>query len=200
MKIWVDEQERDDLSRLASPDEILKAVGDEAAHSGRVVAEIRIDGVTVDADAFRSLGLAMGRGAHSAAFTLTPLRTLLRESLDSAVEYSQKLIAGAGGLAAQFENGEGAQALPALPQLFDGVGWLIGVYDRCRMFMPVPIRVDEEAALKASILETLRLLVSQADRGDFPAIGQTLRRAFLPGVRTLAQRVKDLSGLRAGLQ
>ena len=66
--------------------------------------------------------------------------------------------------------------------------------------MPVPIRVDEEAALKASILETLRLLVSQADRGDFPTIGQTLRRAFLPGVRTLAQRVKDLSGLRAGLQ
>ena len=201
MKIWVDDQERKDLSLLTSPDEILKAVEEEAAHSGRVVADIRIDGMTVDAEAFRSLGLMTDRGSgHTAAFTLTPLRTLLRESLDTAVEYSQKLTSGAEEIAAQFERGEAGKALPTLSQLFDGLGWLISIYDRCRTFMPVPVRVDEEAAMKGKILETLRLLVRLADEGDFAAMALTLRWELLPSVRTLAQRVKDLSGLRAGLQ
>ena len=202
MKIWVDNQERKDLSLLTSPEEILKAVEEEAARSGRVVADIRIDGVTVDAEAFRSLeGLMADRGSgHTAAFTLTPLRTLLRESLDTAVEYSQKLTSGTEEIAAQFERGEAGKALPTLSQLFDGLGWLIGIYDRCRPFMPVPVRVDEEAAMKGKILETLRLLVRLADEGNFAAMAQTLRWELLPSVKTLAQRVKDLSGLRAGLQ
>ena len=54
--------------------------------------------------------------------------------------------------------------------------------------------------MKGKILETLRLLVRLADEGDFAAMALTLRWELLPSVRTLAQRVKDLSGLRAGLQ
>ena len=201
MKVWVDDQERKDFSPLSSPEEILKAVEEEAARSGRILADIRIDGLAVDAETFRSLTL-MGdkESGHIAAFTLTPLRTLLRESLDSAVEYSQKLTAGTEEIAAQFERGEAGKALPALSQLFDGLGWLIGVYDRSRTFMPVPVRVDEEAAMKGKILETLRLLVRLAGEGNFAAIAQNLRWELLPSVKTLAQRVKDLSGLRAGLQ
>lgn len=201
MKVWVDDQERKDLSLLTSPEEILAAVGEEAARSGCVLADIRIDGMTVDAEAFRSLGLMTGnKSGHTAAFTLTPLRTLLRESLDTAVEYSQKLTSGTEEIAAQFERGEAGKALPTLSQLFDGLGWLIGIYDRCRPFMPVPVRVDEEAAMKGKILETLRLLVRLADEGNFAAMALTLRWELLPSVRTLAQRVKELSGLRAGLQ
>ena len=201
MKIWVDDQQRKDLSLLTSPDEILKVVEEEAARSGRVVADIRIDGMTVDAEAFRSLGLMTGnKSGHTAAFTQTPRRTQLRESLDTAVEYSQKLTSGTEEIAAQFERGEAGKALPTLSQLFDGLGWLIGIYDRCRPFMPVPVRVDEEAAMKGKILETLRLLVRLADEGNFAAMALTLRWELLPSVRTLAQRVKDLSGLRADLQ
>ena len=201
MKVWVDDQERKDLSLLASPEEILKAVEEEAARSGRVVADIRIDGMTMDEEAFRSLGLITGKeSGHTVAFTLTPLRTLLRESLDTAVEYSQKLTSGAEEIAAQFERGEAGKALPTLSQLFDGLGWLIGIYDRCRTFMPVPVRVDEEAAMKGNILETLRLLVRLAGEENFAGMAQTLRWELLPSVKTLAQRVKDLSGLRAGLQ
>ncbi|MCR4818442.1 MAG: hypothetical protein K5841_05745 [Fretibacterium sp.] len=201
MKIWVDDQERKDLSLLTSPEEILEAVEQEAARTGCVLADIRIDGMTMDAETFRSLGLMIGReSGHTAAFMLTPLRTLLRESLDTAVEYSKKLMSGTGEIAAQFERGEAGKALPTLSQLFDGLGWLIDVYDRCRPFLPVPVRVDEEAALKGKILETLRLLVRLADEGNFAAMAQTLRWELLPSVRTLTQRVKDLSGLHTGLQ
>ena len=141
-----------------------------------------------------------GESGDTAASTSTPLQTLLRESLDSAVEYSQKLTAGVEEIAAQFDRGEAEKALSALPLLFDGLGWLIGVYDHCRTFMPVPIRVDEEAAMKGKILETLRLLVRLADEGNFAAMPQTLRGELLPVVKILAQRVKDLSGLRFSLQ
>ncbi|MCR5346940.1 MAG: hypothetical protein K6E38_04110 [Fretibacterium sp.] len=201
MKVWVDNQERKELSLLASPEEILAAVNEEAARSGRVLADIRIDGMTVDAEVFGSLKLMAGKeSGHTVAFMLTPIRTLLRESLDTAVEYSQKLMAGTEEAASKFECGEVEKALPTLPCLFDGLGWLIGVYDRSRTFMPVPVRLDEEAAMTGKILETLRLLVRLADEGNFAAMAQTLRWELLPSIKTLAQRVKDLSGLRAGLQ
>lgn len=194
MRIWVAypdgrRNEREDVAQ-ETPGRILEAVNEEASASGLVLTEIQVDGVVMDAEAFG--GLSGGGG--QAVFTLASLRTLLKESLDSARDYSGRLREGLETVAAQCEAGNPPLAL--LSNAFDGIGWLIAVYDRCRAFMAVPVRLEEEEVLKVGLLGAMRDVVARLEGGDPAGAAQVLRAELMPRVRTLTLRVEDLANAR----
>ena len=126
----------------------------------------------------------------------TPLWKLLRESLDSAKDYSRRLRAGLKTVAEQFEAGNSGQALANLGLALDGLNWLIGVYDHCRFFLATPIRLDEETVVQTKLLDALRHLVALAEGGDFEGAAWVMREELLPRVEVLISRVEELSRLR----
>lgn len=200
MKVWVmypDGRKRE-LEALAqgTPEQILEAVNEESSTTGLVLSEIRVDGVVLDAEAF--LALSEGGPARETIFTLTSLRALLQESLDSAREYSGRLREGLETIAAQCEEGNPPLAL--ISNALDGIGWLIAVYDRCRAFMAVPVRPEEEEAMKAGLLETMKTVVARLERGDPTGAAQALREGLMPRVQTLTLRVEDLAKARIAPQ
>ncbi|MBQ9526671.1 MAG: hypothetical protein IJR68_03590 [Fretibacterium sp.] len=129
-----------------------------------------------------------------------PLWKLLRESLDSAKDYSWRLRAGLKTVAEQFESGNSGRALSNLGLALDGLNWLIGVYDHCRFFLAAPIRLDEETVVQTKLLDALRHLVALSEGGDFDGAAWVVREELLPRVEVLISRVEELSRLRIAPQ
>ena len=195
MKVWINGEERPDISRLASPNDILEAVNAEAARRGSILTGVQVDGAEMDASAF--LGIS---GGLEGRFELTPLRSLLRETLDEARRYAPRLRNGLELIAAQLENGDAAQAQATLPQAVEGLDWLLSVYDRCRALMSAPLAFSEEAALREGLLRAIGSLVEHAGARRYPEMVWLLRQDLLPSIETLALRIEDLSRLRTDPQ
>ena len=135
-------------------------------------------------------------GGHGDVQAATPLSALLRETLDTATDYTRRLRNGLRGIAEQFEAGESDAALSNLSAGLDGLNWLIGVYDRCRFFMASPVRPGEEAVMGVELLASLRHLVDLVDQRDFGAAALDIRQRLMPRVETLCLRVEELARLR----
>ena len=125
---------------------------------------------------------------------------LLRESLNSARDYSRKLRFGLDSIAERIEAGDMDSALPRLSSAFDGISWLIGVYDRCRFFLAAPIRLNEETVVQEKLLEALKRLVAMAEKGDTDGAAWVMRNELMPRVRTLSLRIEELAKLRIAPQ
>lgn len=176
---------------MASSSEILAAVEDEAARTGRILMEIWADGTQVDAEIFRAI-----EGRHDVVFILQSVRALVRESLDMAVEYSRRLEAGIEAIAERAERGDRSEALVGIAQLVEGLEWLTGIYDRCRTFVTAPLRPGEETASRVELLEAIDALLARAGEGDLDGAALSLRRDIAPRAASLVLRVQDLSRSR----
>lgn len=181
MKVSIDGQERREFSPSASPLEILDAVKAEASRSGLVLAEVRVDGVEMDEEAF--LGLSGGMSAH---FTLTPVRVLVKESLTEALGYVSRLKKGLGEIAAHFEGGETSAAQGKLSEAMEGLDWALSVYERCSALMAVPFPDPEENTFREELLGTLNRLIDLMGEKKYLQMALTLRQELLPRVDTLA--------------
>lgn len=129
-----------------------------------------------------------------------PLGTLLRESLDSAMDYGPKLRNGLEAVARMLDEGDVARALPYLSQALQGINWLMAVYDDCREFLAAPVRPQEEAAVRSGLLNALKRLVSRVEAASFVEAAWMIREELLPCLRTLSARVEALSKLPVGPQ
>lgn len=191
MKVWIDGQERRELSPSAPPLEILEAVKAEAARSGLVLTGLRVDGQEMDEEAF--LGLSGGMSAH---FTLTPVRILVQESLTEAQAYVSRLKKGLEKIAVHFEEGHAAVAQGGLSEALEGLDWSLGVYERCSALTAVPVTESEEQAFREGLLITLNRLIELIGEKKFPQAASVLRQELLPSISTLALMLDRLSEAR----
>ena len=188
MKVWIDGQERSEISPSASHLEILEAVRAEASRSGLVVTGIRVDGAEMGEDAF--LSLSGGMAAH---FTLTPVRILIQESLTEALAYVSRLKEGVAGIAGRFEGGETASAQGRLSEALEGLDWLLNVYERCSALSGAPLAESEEQAFRDGLLKTLNRLIGLMDEKKHLQMALILRQELLPRLETLSLMLGRLS-------
>ena len=189
MRVLADNQEREDLSSCP-PAVVLDVLSQEAERLGRVLTEISVDGVSVDEEAFAALS-----GGLEARFVSTSVRDLVREGLDTALNYCRQMLEGIEAIASVAEGGDIRRAGALLPRVFEGMNWLLGVYSRCRILIGAPIHPGEEAAVRADILRALERLLEMAGRRDAAGLALCLREEAAPCARLLTFRLEDLRKL-----
>ena len=188
MKVSIDGQERREIPSTASPLEILEAVRAEAACSGLVLTEIRVDGVEMNEQAF--LGLSGGMAAH---FALTPVRLLVRETLVEALSYISRLRKGIEEIAGHFEEGETSSAQNTLSEAMEGLDWTLDVYERCSALTAGASAKSGEQAFRDGLLDILNRLISLMDGKRYPQMARVLRQELLPSIDELALMLGRLS-------
>ena len=188
MKVSIDGQEHREIPSTASPLEILEAVRAEAARSGLVLTEIRVDGVEMDERAF--LALSGGMSAH---FSLTPVRLLIRETIAEALDYVARLKKGIEEIAGRFEEGETSAAQNRLSEAMEGLDWTLDVYERCSALTAGPSAEPEEQAFRDGLLEILNRLIGLMNGKRYPQMALVLRQELLPSVDALALMLGRLS-------
>jgi hypothetical protein len=196
MKVYLDGREVV-LPDGADAPSILNVVRGQVAKDGRVVTELRVDDVEMDDEAFLNL-----TGGMAAYFVSQPVRDLVRESLDDALNYVPRLTKGLEEIALHFDRNELATAEGGLADAADGLEWLLRVFHYCSALLAV----DEEttvpgvAKLKESFAAAIGRLASLHEERQFPQMVPAIRQDLLPKVNELAVYVRQLRSFAESAQ
>jgi hypothetical protein len=196
MKVYLDGQEVGLPDGVDAPS-ILSAVRGQVARDGRVVTELRVDNVEMDEEAF--LNLTGGMAAH---FISQPVRDLVRDSLDNALNYAPRLTNGLEEIALHFDRNELGTAEGKLADAAEGLDWLLHVFHHCSALLAVGEEADDAglAKLKESLAASVDRLNSLHEEKQYPKMGHSIRQDLLPQVNELAARVRRLRSLVTSAQ
>jgi hypothetical protein len=197
MKVCIDGQEYSGIPGEADAASVLDAVRKELSRSGRVIMEIRIDGVALDEDAF--LNVTGGLQAH---FTSQPVRTLVRDALDEALNYVPRLTRGLEQIAALFEGDEIAAAQGRLAEAADGLDWLLTVFQKCSSLLAVD-REAETGGLdetKEALAAGINLLGTLHEEKKYFQMATCVRQRLIPEIDKLSTHIRRLHDLSSSAQ
>lgn len=187
MRVWLNGEERGDMSALGSPQEVLEAVRMTAAASGCAVTSIQAGGAEIDADVFTGISMR-----HDVFFTLRPVRELMDETIESAEEYAPRLRRVLENIAAVLASGIEKDTAAPLMHAVEGLEWLLGVYERCSLLTGAPMVIEEETAMRTELLTALGGFVAGAVNGDAATMSAVLRERIIPFVTQIENRLKCL--------
>lgn len=186
MKVWFNDQARPDLEE-APHREVLEAAEAEAARTGSVITSVTVDDAEISPETFPQLS-----GGLSARFTLVPLRSLVKETLEEAQGYLPRLEEGLLSIAKAFGDGDPASAQSLLADALDGLDWLLTVCRSCVSLMGSPLLQSRQDAFEEGLLLSLNVLMAQGEAGDFRGMADTLKDELLPKLRPLSDTLNEL--------
>ncbi|GHV33626.1 hypothetical protein FACS1894187_02430 [Synergistales bacterium] len=197
MNVYLDGQKVAGLPKDADAPNILSTVRGEVAKQGRVISEIRVDFVEVDEEAFSNI-----TGGMAAHFKSVPVRDLIRDSLDDALEYAPRLINGFDEIAAHFEKNELAIAENKLAQAAEGLDWLLHVFENCSAILELGSNNDSPgiAKLRESLAGDIDRLGNFHNEKLYLDMSSCIRNSLLPDVVQFAAHVTSLRALVTSAQ
>ncbi|GHV48738.1 hypothetical protein FACS1894204_13140 [Synergistales bacterium] len=197
MNVYLDGQKFAGLPKDIDAPNILSAVRGEVARQGRVISEISVDFVEMDEEAFSNI-----TGGMAAHFKSVPVRDLIRDSLDDALEYAPRLINGFDEIAAHFEKNELAIAENKLAQAAEGLDWLLHVFEDCSAILEM--NQDDEASGIARLRESLADGIDKLGKlhGEklYADIPNCIRDLILPDIVQFAAHIRSLRGIVTSAQ
>ncbi|MDR3230453.1 MAG: hypothetical protein LBT65_03360 [Synergistaceae bacterium] len=197
MKVYADGQERPDFSNAADAACILAGVRAEFSGSGRVITEIRVDGVTMDEEAFLNV-----IGNPQVHFTSQSVRTLVRDSLGEALEYAPRLARGLEEIASFFEGNEIARGQARLADAAEGLDWLLTVFQNCSALLAI----DREAEgtglneMKEALTASVNLLGVLHEEDKYLQMALCIRQRLTPEIDKLSLHIRRLHDLTNSTQ
>ena len=192
MKVYIDGQECHELSAIADAASILSIAGEAASKEGKVVSEIRVDDVLMDEEAFLSV-----QGGLTAHLRTQPVRELVRESVDEAINYIPRLTKGLEEISLHFEGGELVAAQSKLADAADGLDWLLRVFQSCCALMAMNEETSESGMknLRNSLSESINLLGGLYEEKKYFQMALCIRQKLLPDIEKFSvyiQRLRDI--------
>lgn len=194
MKVYIDGQEYQGSTDGPGTADILAEVGDRVSKDGRVITEIRVDGIVMDEEAF--LNLTGGLQAH---FTSQPVRDLVRESLDEASRYIPRLTRGLEEIAAHFEGGDFTAGEKKLANAADGLDWLLTVFYNCSSLLAADRNAELEK-LKETLNGSISLLGAQHEEKKYLQMALCIRQRLLPEIGQFSLHIRRLHDLSNSTQ
>jgi hypothetical protein len=195
MKVYIDGQECTDVLGDGSASSILSEVKRRASETGRVVTEIRLDDVVMDEDAFA--GVSGGLGVH---FTSYPVRDLVLESLDEALNYIPRLTKGLEEIALHFEKNEFADGEGKLADGAEGLDWLLQVSQRCGMLLAVSDDFGGYGEINAAFADSISSLGTYHSEKKYLQMAFCIRQKLVPEVEKFSMHVQKLRDLASSTQ
>jgi hypothetical protein len=188
MKVYLDGQEVD-LPDGADAPSILNVVRGEVAKGGRVITELRVDDVEMDDEAFLNLA-----GGMAARFVSQPVRDLVRESLDDALDYAPRLANGLEEIALHFDRDELGTAEGKLADAAEGLDWLLRTFHYCSVLLAVGEEMSDPglSKLKESLSAAVDQLGALHEKRSYPQMALAIRRDLLPNVKEFVTHVRRL--------
>ena len=189
MKVYLDGQE------VALPDgadapSILSVVRGQVAKDGRVITDLRVDDVEMDDEAFLNL-----TGGMTARFVSQPVRDLVRESLDGALDYVPRLVNGFEEIALHFDRNELATAEGKLADAAEGLDWLLRVFHHCGALLAVSEEINDDSGLtklKESLAAAVDRLGHLHEEKQYPQMALTILQDLLPKTNEFTAHVRRL--------
>jgi hypothetical protein len=197
MKVYIDGQEYSELLGSADVASILNVVRGEVSRNGRVVTEIRVDGVVMEEEAFLNV-----TGGLAERFTSQPVRELVHDSLGEAVDYIPRLTKGLQEIALHFEKNEIAIGQGKLADAADGLDWLLLVFQNCSALLAIDEEMNGSGLdeLKTALSESVNSLGTLHTERQYLQMALCLRQKLIPEVENFSVHVKKLRDLGASTQ
>jgi hypothetical protein len=197
MKVYIDGQGCPGLFDSADTASILKAVRGEVSRNGRVVTEILMDGVVIDEEAFLNV-----TGGLAVRFVSQPVRELVHDSLDEAINYIPRLTKGLEEIALHFEKNEIATGQGKLADAADGLDWLLLVFQNCSALLAVEEEINGSGLdeLKTALSESINSLGTLHTECQYLQMALCIRQKLIPEIEKFSMHVKRLRDIGASTQ
>lgn len=197
MKVYIDGQEYSELLGGADAASILNVVRGDVSRKGRVVTEIRLDDVVMDEEAFLNV-----TGGLAARFTSQPVRELVHDSLDEAVNYIPRLTKGLEEIALHFEKNELGVGQRKLADAADGLDWLLLVFQNCSALLAIGEEMNDLGLheLKTALSESINSLGALHTERQYSQMAFCIRQKLIPEIEKFSVHVKKLRDLGASTQ
>ena len=194
MKIFIDGQEFTDIIGDGNTLFILDEVKRRTSEAGRVVTEIRLDDVVMDEETFSNVS-----GGLWVRFTSMPVRSLVLDSLDEALNYIPRLTGGFDEIASHFENNEFGVGENKLAQGADGLDWLLQVFHKCSLLLAVndSSNVQELSGPLAGSINSLGAFHSEK---EYLQMAFCIRQKLVPEIENFSIHVQKLRSLASSTQ
>ncbi|MDR1875874.1 MAG: hypothetical protein LBQ90_12780 [Synergistaceae bacterium] len=192
MKVYIDGQEYSKIPGEAGAASVLNAVREDLSRSGRVITEIRVDGVALDEEAFLNV-----IGDLQVHFTSQSVRTLVHESLDEALNYVPRLTQGLEQVAASFEGDGVASGQARLAEAAEGMDWLLTVFQKCSSLLAVDQETESAGLdeLKEALSASINLLGTFYEEKKYPQMALCIRQRLVPEIGKLSLHIRRLHSL-----
>ncbi len=197
MKICIDGQEYSDFPEGTRAADVLTEVKIRVSKDGRVITEIRVDGIVMDEEAFSNL--AGGLQVH---FASQSVRDLVRESLDEALRYIPRLTKGLEEIATHFEGDELALAQSRLADAADGLDWLLTVFQNCTSLLGIGQETEDTGIeeLKGELSDSIAQLGTLYGEKKYLRMALCIRQRLLPEIETFSLHIRRLHDLGKSTQ
>jgi hypothetical protein len=197
VKVYIDGQEYTDFLGEADTTSILNAVRGEVSRNGRVVMEIRLDGVVMDEEAFANV-----TGGVGVRFTSRPVRELVRNSLEEALKYTPRLTDGLREIALHFDKNEIAIGQGQLADVAEGLDWLLRVFENSSALLAVQEETSDSGLpkLKKNLSENLSHLETLHREGKHQEMALCIRQQLIPLIEQFSIYLQRLHDLAASTQ
>lgn len=197
MKIYIDGQEYSDFSEGIGAADVLAEARGRVSKDGRVITEIRVDGIIMDEEAFSNL--AGGLQVH---FASQPVRNLVRESLDEAMRYVPRLTQGLEEIATHFEGDELALGQGKLADAADGLDWLLTVFQNCTSLLGIEQETEDTGIekLKEALSDSIAQLGTLYEEKKYLRMALCIRQHLLPEIGKFSLHLRRLHDLSKSTQ
>jgi hypothetical protein len=192
MKVLLDGNPLDIASDALEKDRILAEVRRACAAQGRVMQSLAVDGVPLEEEAFLVL-----EGGTVVEIATTPLRDLIRSSLDEAMAYLPRLTKGFGSIADHLEADDKNRGLSMLTDALEGVGWIVKVLANTHALLGAGSDQDLPLFL-GQLQQKLESLAGALEGSRFFEVAFQIREELLPALEALTPRVEALRALAEG--
>lgn len=192
MKVLLDGNPLDIASDVFDKDRILAEIRRACAAQGRVMQSLAVDGVPLEEEAFLAL-----EGGQVVEVVTTPLRDLIRSSLDEAKAYLPRLTKGFGSIADHLEADDKNRGLSMLTDALEGVGWIVKVLANTHALLGAGSDRDLPLFL-GHLQEKLEGLAGALEGSRFFEAAFQIREELLPSLEGLAPRIEALQSLAEG--
>ena len=196
MKVYVDGQEYTDLTDNGCASSVLEEVKRRVSKAGRIITEVRLDGVVMDEEAFS--GVSGGLAAH---FTSHSVHALVLESLDEALRYIPRLTGGFEEIALHFEKNELTAGEGKLADGADGLDWLLNVFQKSLLLLAInDAGSDGFDKLKDALAGSISALGTLHSEKKHLQMAFCIRQKLVPDIEKFSMYVQKLRDLAFSTQ
>ncbi len=202
-RVFIDQREiAFPLTRSTSLNEVLRQVQQSYMPANMVIRQIHLDGLpmTAPGNGFDSAQKQDEIRAPERIDIFTGLFSdVVRESVDEAVAYLDRVALAIPSISAGFQSAPGPQAFESLKQLYEGCYWINLLMDRLQDTPPpgmnmsvVPSSLTAER--KQKFITIMKQMVEAQERSNYILIADILEFEILPAIPVWKEILEQFRG------